>query len=184
MLATATKISRGLADTTPARYWPYQEMYTFQHMRPVAGFWTKRNQEPKLDVLTPRQIVLALRDGGMPVSAIAEAMRVERKTIYSWLSGGEVRGANAERAALVYRLLTAMPDIDLLIVYRFWNTPVEGRTLRGLMCAEKLDEDLATVILERLRLPAQKISSPVRRMARKAGGNPVLDEIAEAVSSR
>ena len=60
-----------------------------------------------------------LRNGDLPISAIAEAMRVERKTIYSWLSGGDMRNANTQRAAQLHALLTGVAGVDIRTLYRF-----------------------------------------------------------------
>ncbi len=78
--------------------------------------------------------------GGLPISAIAEAMRVERKSIYSWLNGGDMRSANTQRAAQLHRLFTgAVAGVDARTLYRFWNTPVDGqKNLRDLVIADSI----------------------------------------------
>lgn len=76
-------------------------------------------------------MIASLRKGGLPVSAMAEAMRGERKSICSWLSGGEMRGANTHRAARLHRLFTGVAGVDVRGLYRFGNAPVDGKkTLR------------------------------------------------------
>jgi hypothetical protein len=48
-------------------------------------------------VQTVQDMVVSLRDNGLPISAIAEIAKVERKTVYSWLDGTDVRETNAAR---------------------------------------------------------------------------------------
>ena len=131
--------------------------------------------------MTAQEMIANLRSGGLPISAMAEAMRVERKSIYSWLSGGDMRSANIQRAAQLHALLTGVAGVDVRSLYRFWNTPVDGtKTLRELMVAENIDEAAACLALERLRPAALRAMETERKMARKGTSNPVLDEIPEA----
>jgi hypothetical protein len=156
-----------------------------QRLEPITSFASRGTAAAKKPAMTVQEMVAVLRDGAMPISAIAEAMRVERKTVYSWLNGNEVRGANAQRAALVHSLMTGVPDVDVRNVYRFWNTPVDGeRTLRDVLTAEVIDEHAARSAMEGLRPAAQRAIGSERRMSRQGPGNPILDELPEVVVNR
>jgi hypothetical protein len=126
-------------------------------------------------------MIANLRKGGMPVSAIAEAMRVERKTIYAWLSGGDVRKDNLQRVAQVHTLLAGVSGVDTRGVYRFWNTKLDGnKTLRDLMIAGNIDELAVRSALDNLRPAALRAMASERKMSRQGPTNAVLDEIPEA----
>lgn len=148
---------------------------------PIAGFATSMLEYPAPKALNIQQIVSELRAGGMPVAAIADAMKVERKTIYSWLSGGDARLPHAERAVLIHSLLTSIPGMSVRNIYRFWNTPVaEGNTLRSLVSSPTINRQLVASILTRLRPAAKKARDAERKMSRIGIGNPILDELPEA----
>jgi hypothetical protein len=168
----------------PTRFHEFQEAYQSQRIRPFTSFTSGLLSYPTSTPLTVQQIVSSLRNGGMPVSAIAEAMRVERKTIYSWIAGVEVRGTHEQRAALVYSLMTGMPGIDIRNVYRFWNTPVAGESLRDLMCDPAINKQRVKSLLNTLLPAARKARDSERKMSQKGTGNPVLDEMPEAGSNR
>jgi hypothetical protein len=152
-----------------------------QPMKAVASFPTT----VVLDFVEPtplsvQQMMLALREGGMPISAIADAMAVERKTIYAWMDGGEARKEHLQRAGLIHSLLTATPDVDVRSLYRFWNTPVSGeKTLRDLMTADTINEPVVRPALKALLPAARRARNLEEKMARKGAGNPVLDELPE-----
>jgi len=180
MAAIALRNSWGIAETWPSRFGQYPER---ERIGPIACFVTLAQGYAELAPLTVQQIVAALRAEGMPVAAIADAMRVERKTIYSWLDGGDARGTHTQRAVQVHSLLASVLDIGVRNVYRFWNTPIaEGRTLRDLICAPTINEQLVRSALNMLRPAAQKAHDSERKMSRKGAGNPVLDELPEAGS--
>jgi hypothetical protein len=126
-------------------------------------------------------MIASLRKGGLPISAMAEAMRVERKSIYSWLSGGEMRSANTQRAAQLHRLFTGVAGVDVRGLYRFWNTPVDGKkTLRELMVADSINETAAAAALNKLQPAALRAMETERKMARQGTGNPAIDDLPEA----
>jgi hypothetical protein len=141
--------------------------------------------EPPRPTLTVQQMAIALRDSGLPISAIAETVRVERKTIYSWINGAsEVRGPNFVRMSQVYRLLTAFPDLDARQIYRFWNSPADGqRTLRDLIAANFLDEEAIRRAISGIRPSALRAAKSEQTMARR-GANPVIDEIPDVGDGR
>jgi hypothetical protein len=139
----------------------------------------------KAKPLTPQEMIAELRANGLPISAIAEAMRVERKSIYSWLNGGDMRSANTQRATQVHALLNGVAGVVPRGLYRFWNTPVDSKpTLRELMTAETIDGVATISALNKLRPAALRAMENERKMAQQGTSNPTLDEIPEAGVNR
>lgn len=174
-----------LAATTiiPSMYWQDIEQSPTPHIEAIASF-TPRAKTGLLrstSLVSAQEMIASLRKGGLPISAMAEAMRVERKSIYSWLSGGEMRSANTQRAAQLHRLFTGVAGVDVRGLYRFWNTPVAGKkTLRDLMVADSINETAAAAALNTLRPAALRAMETERKMSRQGTGNPAIDEIPEA----
>jgi Putative ATPase subunit of terminase (gpP-like) len=138
--------------------------------------------------LTNQEMVAVLKDNGFPISAIAEMMGVERKTIYSWLDGAAVRDDNANRLASIYQVLKAEADGDFRQVYRVWNQAgPDGRTLRSLLSSDELDLPLVTAKLTSLRTAmshyAQNDARRVGPVKTGRGGNPASDELPVADST-
>ena len=178
-------LALGMATLVPSQQWNDFEQVMSQRIEAIASFApvirTNDNTPRTSSLVTAQEKIANLRSGGLPVSAMAEAMRVERKSIYSWLSGGDMRSANIQRAAQLHALLTGVAGVDVRSLYRFWNTPVDGtKTLRELMVAENIDTAETASTLERLRPAALRAMETERKMARKGTSNPVLDEIPEA----
>jgi len=178
-------LALGMATLVPSQQWNDFEQVMSQRIEAIASFApvirTNDNTPRTSSLVTVQEKIANLRSGGLPVSAMAEAMRVERKSIYSWLSGGDMRSANIQRAAQLHALLTGVAGVDVRSLYRFWNTPVDGtKTLRELMVAENIDNAATATALERLRPAALRAIETERKMARKGTSNPVLDEIPEA----
>ncbi len=150
-------------------------------IEPTASFAPKADLPSKDSPATVQEMITNLRKGGMPVSAIADAMRVERKTIYAWLSGGDVRNANLQRSAQIHALLADVSGVDVRGVYRFWNTTLDGnKTLRDLMTADSIDGLAVRSALESLRPAALRAMAIERKMSRQGPINAVLDDIPEA----
>jgi hypothetical protein len=141
----------------------------------------KTSSDKAKPVMTAQEMIAGLRANGLPISAIAEAMRVERKSIYSWLNGGDMRSANTQRATQLHALFNGVAGVDARGLYRFWNTAADGKTtLRELMIAETIDEAAACLALNNLRPAALRAMENERKMAQQGTSNPVLDEIPEA----
>lgn len=123
-------------------------------------------------------IVRSLRDGGMPVAALAEIARVERKSVYAWLDGGEVRPANEVRMRTLHTLLADVgPDYKAL--WRVWSRPLaSGTTLRALLSSDVLDVGTLTSALDELRPAMDRVVArgSVRRPVAKGAFNPVLSD--------
>lgn len=138
----------------------------------------------KNDATTPlsvKDMVAHLRDGGLPIAAIAEVAKVERKTVYSWLDGADAREIHASRVEVLFKLLgTGM--VDLRSLYRVWNRTLEhGFSVRQMLTADFLSEP---AIKDALRIlgPAMAKHSErdaVRRVPRDGARNPAIDEMPE-----
>ena len=95
--------------------------------------------KPVQVVLTQQEMVQTLRDGGLPVSAIAEIASVERKTVYSWLEGTQAKTDRAQRLEELFSVLTDA-DVPLDGLWRVWGRTLgSGATLRALLAARELD---------------------------------------------
>lgn len=134
--------------------------------------------EPEQPVgLSVPEMVGHMRDAGLPISAIAEMLRVERKTIYAWLDGAVVRKENAERISALFDVLTASEGENFKPIYRVWNQPIGGAgSLRALLTAENLDIHAiqeAVHALEGALAHYARIEGNVGRG--KRDGNPVTD---------
>lgn len=148
---------------------------------PITSFASPTEYLRIVSPATAQEMIADLRKGGIPVSAIADAIGVERKTIYAWLSGGPVRPANIQRATQVHALLASVSGVDVRGVYRFWNTNLVGnKTLRDLMTADNIDDLAVRSALDNLRPAALRAMASERKMSRQGPTNAVLDEIPEA----
>jgi hypothetical protein len=111
----------------------------FFDFRPVPALFTNVRAEPKpvpKVVLTVQDMVMSLRDNGLPISAIAEIAKVERK-IYSWLDGTDVRETNAARVETLFRLLDAAV-IDYRSLHRVWNRNLShGASVKELRVSQR-----------------------------------------------
>jgi AcrR family transcriptional regulator len=133
---------------------------------------------------TTQERVRRLKDAGLPVSAIAEAAGVERKTVYSWLDGIEAQGPRGLRVAALHEALVGEAAVqDLREVYRFWTTPIAGGvTLKGLLAAPELDVDTIKQALAVLAPKAALAAERRRRIAVSDGANGFLESGLEIMS--
>jgi hypothetical protein len=128
------------------------------------------------------EMVTRLKDNGLPVAAIADIARVERKTVYSWLDGSATpRKQHEERMWTLFTLLRKAAGGSYRPIYRVWNSKgADGVTLKDLLTAESLDVraieaklgELAGSIERYARMDRAKAPNP-----RVSTGNPVLDEL-------
>lgn len=139
--------------------------------------------------LTVHEIVRVMRENGLPVSAIAEMARVERKTIYSWLDqAASVRPQNEERLRLIFALIKDSTGGNYRQLHRVLNQKgVDGQSLRDQLSAENLDLDALRQRIKDLQPTMDRYAKFERRNAARPSklvGNPVLDELpSTAVSS-
>lgn len=165
----------------PPQYSPEFAQLAANRIEPIASFAPGPELPEAASLGTVQEMIGDLRKSGVPISGIADAMRVERKTVYAWLKGGDIRSANTQRVAQVHSLLTGVSGIDLRNVYRFWNTAVVGRdTLRDLLTTEYIDEAEIRLALNRLRPSLLRSMANEKKMMRQGTANAILDEIPEA----
>jgi hypothetical protein len=145
------------------------------HMKPTTSFGSSASVR---ETLTTADQVERLRTAGLPVSAIAEMARVERKTIYSWLGGKAVSDGNSERMAAVYELLTEQRHPDLLNVYRYWSARMSnGRSLKELLSEDILDPRAIRQAMAEVIPLAEKASAREAKMRRSGPRNAFLDSV-------
>ena len=138
---------------------------------------------PSRDALTIPQMVKELKEAGIPVSAIAEAARVERKTIYNWLDGAaDARPLKAERLHAIYHALFPAGYRDLSDLYRLWATPLDGATLRTLLAAEKLEAERIRKLVVALAPVARRTAATKARFTMPEGPNGFIEGL-ETVAS-
>jgi hypothetical protein len=145
------------------------------HIRPMTSFSSSASVR---ETLTTAEQVERLRTAGLPVSAIAEMARVERKTIYSWLDGKVVSDSNSERMAAVYDLLTEQRHPDLLNVYRYWSARMSnGRSLKELLSEDVLDHRAIRQAMSEAIPLAEKDAAREDKMRRTGPRNGLLDSV-------
>ena len=131
--------------------------------------------------LSLQEAVTDLRDNGLPVAAIADLAKVERKTVYSWLGGSAVpRQEHQERVMVLHRILKESFGGNYRVLHRVWKSPAaDGTTLRDLLTSEHVDvprlrtmlANMSTTIARYARMEAAQ--TPVQKRSRS---NPVIDE--------
>ena len=185
VLNARVNIWRPIADVQPSSWDDFARQSASELIEPIASFTPKRHTCRAASIPTVQQMISHLRADGMPVSAIAEAVKVERKTIYSWLNGGTTRGAHTKRVSQVYRLLTEGLGTSVRAVYRFWNTPIsQDGTLREMICAEILNEAALRAALIRLGPQMRRAAEAEGKMSRWGLGNPMIEGLPETGTYR
>lgn len=133
---------------------------------------------------TPQEMLLDFRDNGIPISAIATMIGVERKTIYSWIDGSPLKLANEDRIVTIHQLLNHNRRASYKSLYRYMNKQVDGITLAEVLNSTPLDGARAREILSKLWPMAERIENSLALNNKKSGtANPVLDELTEAYVS-
>jgi len=129
---------------------------------------------------TLQDITAEMRSAGFPVSAIAEIARVERKTVYSWLEGGNTpHRRHVERMSAIHSAMTEAAGGTTKGVFRSWGIKgPDGYSLRDILTAGEVD-------YSDLRRKLREMSATIRKHAddgpakvpfRSATpGNPALD---------
>jgi hypothetical protein len=142
----AVALGMGVAGTSPVHASEAFFMQSYGWLSPITSYSKGNVLSSKSSrvapSLTAKEMVVQLRDEGLPVAAIAEITGVERKTVYAWLSGGAVRPYNDNRIKSVFKLLQSDQQADLRSLYRFWNRKFEnGSSLSTAFQETLLDED-------------------------------------------
>lgn len=99
-------------------------------------------------------LVVELRDAGMPMSAIAELVGVQRKTVYSWLNDRIVADpCNHDRLSEIATLLLGEPLGSLKFLPRHWDRqlPDGMGTLKEILKSDPMNKLLARNALDALR---------------------------------
>jgi len=105
-------------------------------------------------VRSTHDLVVELREAGMPISAIAELVGVQRKTVYSWLNDRIVADpCNHDRLSEIAALLRDEPSGSLRFLPRHWDRQLpEGMgTLKDILKSDPVDKLLARDALNALR---------------------------------
>lgn len=135
---------------------------------------------PARRVRTIKEMVEEMRAGGMPVSLIAEFSGVERKTVYAWLNGANVRQENAMRVESVYSLLSST-GFDYRSLHRLISRRLStGATLRDLLSAGVLDARAILGACEELRPALERHATQRLAPEPPSGRNAAIDEIPHA----
>ncbi len=110
------------------------------------------------NALGTQEMVAALRGKGMPISALADVLDVERKTVYSWLDDSvEASTPNYARLCVVYELLSGEADGSLRFFHRFWERTVpDGLSLKSALMAREIDTKAVRIALGSLRETATR----------------------------
>lgn len=136
-------------------------------------------------VLSTMQIVKWMREEGIPISAIADIMNVERKSIYAWINGSAIHEHNKERLEQVYSLLNENKMASLRNLYRFWYRKVlHEKSLSILFHETFLDKPSIRIALKKLWPLAQKEQDNGMKKTKLTTikNNPILRDSREAVS--
>lgn len=139
-------------------------------------------KEPTKPYDTPYEMIKWMHDDGLPISIVAEILRVERKSVYSWLKGGSMKQSNQKRLETLYSLLFYKKESSLQGLYRFWNRSLkECKTLGQLLVNVDLDPKAISDALEELWPIAKKyeIIANNKFNIMETKNNPFLAEIPE-----
>lgn len=158
------------------------DVSTLSWLRAQARLSSDAPATPAEAVRSNQEMVTTLRDRGLPITAIAEMMGVERKTIYAWLDGSAVRDENAERLSALYQILNREMNGDFRPLYRVWNQAgPNGQVLRNMLSAKNVDSASISETLAALRITMDHYAKTERQKSNR-GGNPALDELPVADS--
>lgn len=139
------------------------------------------------DLLPPNEIVMWLKNEGMPIALIAEITFVERKSVYTWLHGGAIQPYNQERLEKIYILLNKNKIASLRNLYRFWTRIIpDQRSLSSLFQDKTLDEQAIHLVLSHLWPLAKKEQDRKcynQLSCEQIKSNPFLRDIREVISS-
>ena len=121
--------------------------------------------------LTPSQIILFFKNDGLPMSIIADIMKVQRSTVYAWLKNGKMQSHNQLRLEKLHNYLIEEKQASLLHLYVFWNRQLSfGTTLSYLLS----ESDLQSYQIKKALLELWPIAQQYQQLAynREIGKNP------------
>lgn len=134
-----------------------------------------------------RELLAAL---SLNKSQLAEVLGVSRPTLYDWLDGKDPSPANAERIALLNRILTrgrvsSAAPLNARFVRQ--ATREQGPSLLEALCAERLDDELlAQLIAEAKALDEQarsQLQAKQERLRALGFEEPSFDEAKERLAT-
>lgn len=106
---------------------------------------------------SPHEIVEWFREEGLPVSAISDMIKVQRRSVYSWLKNGSMKSNYQERLILIYELLSENKQAALKYLYHFWNCKIQnGKSLKFFLNQSNLDIQSIKKIISMLWPMAKK----------------------------
>ena len=121
---------------------------------------------------TVQELAIALRDMGLPISAIAEMSRVGRKTVYSWIDGEVIvpSMANLGRLRTLCILLSEVPHGSMRLFHRLWERPIVGSiTLKEALTGPVTNPEAARTALTALRPAVNRLLAGQAGKADKPG---------------
>lgn len=132
--------------------------------------------KPRLAILRTADLVERIVDkSGFPITALSDALDLERKTIYDWRKGAEAQTANFDRLRVLDAIFAEEAPGSLRAFHRLWKRELpDGTTLRELLTAQSIDEKRLKAALEILRpaAMASMASDRSRRTVSWTGANP------------
>lgn len=157
-------------------------------IRSGAGSYVQENLNDNTASTSPlidhKEALTSLRDNGLPISAISAATQVERKTVYSWMNGADIRMPNLVRLEKVYALLNESKQASFKSLYRLWKREVDGESLERLLSADDLDSSKIAALLAHLWPMAQRYDAlPASNPQKYGDGNSALNELEQAFIS-
>ncbi len=89
---------------------------------------------------------------GLTRSQLAEALRVERPTLYQWLRGSQPRQGNLARLTTLRSIASDWDDVELGSASSAWSMRFPGESsLAELLTAEEIDFDAIRLFMRHLR---------------------------------
>lgn len=135
----------------------------------IVHFLPRQNQVVAATPLSTVDMARGLKDAGLPVSAIAEIVGVERKSVYAWIDGKEARAGNLSRLEQLHSLFRNEPEGSLKWFHRYWERPLDETTLRELLTALELDEGRIRAAIAVLRPAVTRALENERKREPEAG---------------
>ncbi|MBV1702579.1 MAG: hypothetical protein KGQ46_12240 [Hyphomicrobiales bacterium] len=175
-----------LAFDDGSRWYPQGREPVYLRFLPKGtyGVAPRTNESPAH--LSVQKMIEHLRDGGLPITAIAAIAQVERKTVYTWLDGSAARDHNASRVQTLFKILDR-DNINLRSLYRVWNRKLEhGHSISEVLCADPLSELTIENALRELEpaIVRHTERDAARSVPHEGARNQIIDETPEISFSR
>ena len=136
---------------------------------------SEKRQRKDPFLLPQEQMASIRRFFSLNISDMARVLRVERPTVYSWLTGeASPRSANLERIGKIYSLAREWRSMSTKPIGAMLNTPYEtNTTLLSLLSEDNIDETAVREMLEALNQALGRVPSRrgVAEIAKEHGIN-------------